>query len=168
MPPADASRRRCAIYTRKSSEEGLDQEFNSLAAQREACEAYIRSQRNEGWVLARTRYDDGRFSGGNLERPALQCLLADIRGEGDGRLGGTEVGHDGKDKVRPHHGSLLTLRWREMDSNPRSPVWETTLTRLPCLTATAFSVPSRPPPHPIWNSTHGQVPHRGRPIAGRQ
>src|SRR6202165_4797322 len=79
MPRADASRRRCAIYTRKSSEEGLEQEFNSLAAQREACEAFIRSQRSEGWVLARTRYDDGGFSGGNLQRPALQGLLADIR-----------------------------------------------------------------------------------------
>src|SRR6201987_5872061 len=79
MPRADASRRRCAIYTRKSSEEGLEQEFNSLAAQCEACEAYIRSQRNEGWVLVRTRYDDGGFSGGTLERPALQQLIADIR-----------------------------------------------------------------------------------------
>src|SRR5947208_8381195 len=79
MPRADASRRRCAIYTRKSSEEGLEQEFNSLAAQREACEAYIRSQRNEGWVLAKNRYDDGGLSGGNMERPALQGLLADIR-----------------------------------------------------------------------------------------
>src|SRR5438445_11094739 len=79
MPRADASRRRCAIYTRKSSEEGLEQEFNSLAAQREACEAYIRSQQHEGWVLARPRYDDGGFSGGNLERPALQRLLVDIR-----------------------------------------------------------------------------------------
>src|SRR5690348_1622564 len=79
MPRADASRQRCAIYTRKSSEEGLEQEFNSLAAQREACEAYIRSQRNEGWVLARTHYDDGGFSGGTLERPALQGLLADVR-----------------------------------------------------------------------------------------
>src|SRR5437016_6869901 len=79
MPRADASRRRCAIYTRKSSEEGLEQEFNSLAAQREACEAYIRSQRHEGWLLARNRYDDGGFSGGNLERPAAQRLLTDIR-----------------------------------------------------------------------------------------
>ena len=79
MPRADASRKRCAIYTRKSSEEGLEQEFNSLAAQREACEAYIRSQQHEGWVLARSRYDDGGFSGGSMERPALQNLLADIR-----------------------------------------------------------------------------------------
>jgi len=79
MPRTDTGRRRCAIYTRKSSEEGLEQEFNSLAAQREACEAYIHSQQHEGWVLVRTRYDDGGFSGGNLERPALQRLLADIR-----------------------------------------------------------------------------------------
>src|ERR1700693_3124677 len=79
MPRADASRRRCAIYTRKSSEEGLEQEFNSLAGQREACEAYIRSQQHEGWLLARNRYDDGGFSGGNLERPAAQRLLTDIR-----------------------------------------------------------------------------------------
>src|SRR4051794_38597689 len=79
MPRVDPGRKRCAIYTRKSSEEGLEQEFNSLAAQREACEAYIRSQQHEGWVLATTRYDDGGFSGGNLERPALQHLLADIR-----------------------------------------------------------------------------------------
>jgi site-specific DNA recombinase len=80
MPRSDPSRKRCAIYTRKSSEEGLEQEFNSLQAQCEACEAYIRSQRHEGWVLARTRYDDGGFSGGNIERPALQRLLADIQG----------------------------------------------------------------------------------------
>src|SRR2546429_5582907 len=79
MPRADASRGRCAIYTRKSSEEGLEQEFNSLAAQREACEAFIRSQQHEGWVLVKTRYDDGGFSGGNVERPALQDLIADIR-----------------------------------------------------------------------------------------
>src|SRR5215472_6148692 len=79
MPQADPRHKRCAIYTRKSSEEGLEQEFNSLAAQREACEAYIRSQQHEGWVLAKTHYDDGGFSGGNLERPALQHLLADIR-----------------------------------------------------------------------------------------
>ena len=79
MPRAESRQKRCAIYTRKSSEEGLEQEFNSLAAQREACEAYIRSQQHEGWGSARTRYDDGGFSGGNMERPALQALLADIR-----------------------------------------------------------------------------------------
>src|ERR1700736_658372 len=80
MPRGDTSGKRCAIYTRKSSEEGLEQEFNSLQAQSEACEAYIRSQRHEGWVSARTRYDDGGFSGGNIERPALQRMLADIQG----------------------------------------------------------------------------------------
>jgi DNA invertase Pin-like site-specific DNA recombinase len=61
---------RCAIYTRKSTEEGLDQDFNSLDAQRESAEAYIRSQAHEGWRLVPTRYDDGGFSGGNLDRPA--------------------------------------------------------------------------------------------------
>ena len=70
--------RRCAIYTRKSSEEGLDQTFNSLDAQREACEAYIKSQSHEGWKLVKAPYDDGGFSGGNLERPALQRLLVDL------------------------------------------------------------------------------------------
>ena len=69
---------RCAIYTRKSSEEGLEQSFNSLHAQREACEAYIKSQQHEGWRLVRTKYDDGGFSGGNMQRPGLQQLLADI------------------------------------------------------------------------------------------
>ena len=69
---------RCAVYTRKSSEEGLEMEFNSLDAQREACEAYVASQKAEGWVLAPDRYDDGGFSGGTLERPALRRLIADI------------------------------------------------------------------------------------------
>ena len=69
---------RCAVYTRKSSEEGLEQAFNSLHAQREACEAYTASQRSEGWVLVRDQYDDGGISGATLERPALQRLLADI------------------------------------------------------------------------------------------
>ena len=69
---------RCAIYTRKSSEHGLEQDFNSLDAQREAAEAYIKSQAHEGWRLIKTHYDDGGLSGGTLERPALQSLLADI------------------------------------------------------------------------------------------
>ena len=69
---------RCAVYTRKSSEEGLEQEFNSLHAQRESCEAYIASQRSEGWALIREHYDDGGVSGGTLERPGLKMLLADI------------------------------------------------------------------------------------------
>jgi len=69
---------RCAIYTRKSSEEGLEQDFNSLHAQREACEAYIKSQVGEGWSALPKAYDDGGFSGGSMERPGLKCLLADI------------------------------------------------------------------------------------------
>jgi len=79
--PEPAARKtvRCAIYTRKSTEEGLDQDFNSLDAQRESAEAYIRSQSHEGWKLVPTRYDDGGFSGGNLERPALRALLDDIK-----------------------------------------------------------------------------------------
>ena len=71
-------KRRCAVYTRKSTDEGLEKEFNSLDAQRESCEAYISSQRSEGWVLVHDRYDDGGVSGGTLERPALKRLLADI------------------------------------------------------------------------------------------
>jgi DNA invertase Pin-like site-specific DNA recombinase len=70
--------RRCAVYTRKSSEEGLEQAFNSLHAQREACEAYIKSQAHEGWKLVKTAYDDGGLSGGSMERPALQRLLAEV------------------------------------------------------------------------------------------
>jgi site-specific DNA recombinase len=70
---------RCAIYTRKSSEDGLEQEFNSLHAQREACAAYIASQKHEGWVMLTDQYDDGGLSGGSLERPALQHLLDDVR-----------------------------------------------------------------------------------------
>ena len=80
--PGTATRRtgtvRCAIYTRKSSEEGLEQEFNSLQAQREACEAFIDSQRHEGWICLRASYDDGGFSGATMDRPALHQLLADI------------------------------------------------------------------------------------------
>src|SRR5260370_20343285 len=71
MEPAKASSRRCAIYTLNSSEEGLEQDFNSLQAQREACEAFIKSQAGEGWRLVKTPYDDGGLSGGTMERPAL-------------------------------------------------------------------------------------------------
>src|SRR5690554_2041394 len=71
-------RQRCAIYTRKSSEEGLDMEFNSLGAQREACEAFVTSQKAEGWATIRERYDDGGFSGGTLERPGLKRLIQDV------------------------------------------------------------------------------------------
>lgn len=78
MKHAKSPVKRCAVYTRKSSEEGLEQDFNSLHAQREACEAFIKSQKGEGWKLVETAYDDGGLSGGTMERPALQRLLADI------------------------------------------------------------------------------------------
>jgi site-specific DNA recombinase len=79
--PAEAETKRsvrCAIYTRKSSDEGLDQEFNSLDAQRESAEAFIVSQKAEGWTCLPDRYDDGGFSGGSMDRPALDRLLRDI------------------------------------------------------------------------------------------
>ena len=77
-PRRSAKRVRCAIYTRKSSEEGLEQAFNSLDAQREACAAFIASQKHEGWTASPTLYDDGGFSGGTMHRPALKRLIADI------------------------------------------------------------------------------------------
>ncbi|RZJ00834.1 MAG: recombinase family protein [Brevundimonas sp.] len=76
MEPRD--RIRCAVYARKSSEEGLSQSFNSLHAQREYCEAYIKSQGGEGWTVVRQRYEDGGFSGASMARPGLERLLADI------------------------------------------------------------------------------------------
>ena len=81
MNKQSPSKKRCAIYTRKSSEEGLEQSFNSLDAQREACESYIKSQQHEGWIKLPVYYDDGGFSGGNTERPALQQLINDIKTE---------------------------------------------------------------------------------------
>jgi DNA invertase Pin-like site-specific DNA recombinase len=78
MPAKSGKVIRCAIYTRKSTEHGLDQEFNSLDAQREACEAYIKSQASQGWKALPQEYDDPAYSGGNLERPALKRLLRDI------------------------------------------------------------------------------------------
>jgi site-specific DNA recombinase len=79
MKKPDTKSLRCAIYTRVSTDAGLEQDFNSLDAQREASEAYIKSQTHEGWRLVRTSYDDGGFSGGTLDRPAMQKLLGDIR-----------------------------------------------------------------------------------------
>lgn len=76
---APSARLRCAIYTRKSADEGLDKDFNSLDAQREACAAYVMSQRHEGWVLHPDFYDDGGCTGGNMERPGLQQLLDDVK-----------------------------------------------------------------------------------------
>ena len=75
-PPPET--RRCAIYTRKSTSIGLDQDFNTLDAQRESCERYIKAQAHDGWKLIKEQYDDGGFTGANLERPAFQRLLADI------------------------------------------------------------------------------------------
>src|SRR5262245_20170248 len=77
-PRRSAKKTRCAIYTRKSSEEGLEQAFNSLHAQRETCTAFILSQKHEGWAVLPTLYDDGGFSGGTMERSALKRLIADI------------------------------------------------------------------------------------------
>ena len=77
--PTATKQVRCAIYTRKSTEEGLDQNFNSLDAQRDACESYIASQKSEGWVMLRERYDDGGYSGGNVNRPGLTKMLNDVR-----------------------------------------------------------------------------------------
>jgi site-specific DNA recombinase len=88
MQPAPRKAARCAIYTRKSTEHNLDLEFNSLDAQREACEAYIKSQAHEAWRLIRTRYDDGGLSGASLDRPALQDLLDDVRARKVCRLQG--------------------------------------------------------------------------------
>ena len=79
MMAGKAAIRWCAVYTRKSSDDGLQQEFNSLHAQREAAAAYIKSQQHEGWRLLAANYDDAGYSGGNLERPALKRLMADIR-----------------------------------------------------------------------------------------
>jgi site-specific DNA recombinase len=77
MKPSKTTR--CAIYTRVSTDQGLEQEFNSLDAQREASEAYIKSQTHEGWTCLRDAYDDGGYSGGSMERPALQKLLTDVK-----------------------------------------------------------------------------------------
>src|SRR5205814_8083845 len=78
MPRRSGKRIRCAIYTRKSTDEGLEQAFNSLDAQREACAAFILSQKHEGWTVLPSQYDDGGYSGGTIERPAMKRLLADI------------------------------------------------------------------------------------------
>ncbi len=104
---------RCAIYTRKSTEEGLDQAFNSLDAQREACAAYALSQKGEGWSVLPTLYDDGGFSGGSMERPALARLLADVQSGKVDRLGPV-----------PHWPRLCrqtSRRWRSPRSDRGSP-----------------------------------------------
>ena len=87
--PALAPRKRCAIYTRKSTDEGLDQDYNSLEAQRDAGLAFVASQRHEGWMAVPDGYDDGGYSGGNLDRPGLKRLMADIEA---GRVDIVEIG----------------------------------------------------------------------------
>ena len=83
---------RCAVYTRKSSEEGLEQDFNSLHAQREACEAYVKSQKHEGWVVLPAQYDDGGISGATMERPALQFQSGEWQSLGNrARIGDEQV-----------------------------------------------------------------------------
>ena len=120
---------RCAIYTRKSSEEGLDQEFNSLDAQREAAEAYIASQKAEGWICLPDRYDDGGFTGGNMDRPALERLLRDIERRQD-RLRGRLQGGPPEplaDGLRPDHGdrsrSTTSRSSRSRSSSTRRTRW---------------------------------------------
>ena len=85
---------RCAIYTRKSSEDGLEQDFNSLDAQRESCEAFILSQKHEGWTALPEMYDDGGLSGGTLERPALKRISCGYRGPSDRHCGRLQGGID--------------------------------------------------------------------------
>src|SRR6266436_9249552 len=79
MTSGNPKRIRCAIYTRVSDDQGLEQDFNSLDAQYDASQSYIRSQAHAGWILIRSKYDDGGFTGGNIDRPALQRLIADVR-----------------------------------------------------------------------------------------
>ena len=123
------SRIRCAIYTRKSSEEGLEQSFNSLDAQREACEAYVLSQKQEGWLPLPTAYDDGGYSGGNMERPALKRLLADIAAK---RV----------DTVVVYKVDRLTRRWLTL---PR--LWKPSTGRVSALSPS----PSNSTPPPPWD-----------------
>ena len=112
VTPSTAKPMRCAIYTRVSSDEGLEQAFNSLDAQREACAAYILSQKHEGWSTLPARYDDGGFSGGSMDRPALRQLLADVRGRQD-RCGGRLQGRSADPRagrLRPHRRHLRCRR----------------------------------------------------------
>ena len=112
MTPSAPRQGRCAIYTRKSTDEGLEQAFNSLDAQREACEAYILSQKHEGWTTLPRGYDDGGFSGGSMDRPGLRQLLADVDGRQDrcrGRLQGRSA-DPRAGRLRPHRRHLRRRR----------------------------------------------------------
>ena len=114
---------RCAIYTRKSTEEGLQQEFNSLDAQRESSEAYIASMKHEGWVCLPDRYDDGGFTGGNVDRPAVQRLLKDIQAHR--REGPSDALHHGQQMrvsaghARQRRGQSRPRPWRSSFSQDR-------------------------------------------------
>jgi hypothetical protein len=121
---------RCAIYTRKSSDDGLEQEFNSLDAQREACEAYVTSQRHAGWIALPEMYDDGGLSGGTIERPALQRLLSGIKA-GPINLGARKTpaaSHRGFDRSGSPHRSChaITVRLVPIAQEP-APVTRTRL-----------------------------------------
>jgi DNA invertase Pin-like site-specific DNA recombinase len=120
---------RCAIYTRVSTEHGLEQEFNSLDNQREASEAYIKSQAHEGWKLIRTHYDDGGYSGGSVDRPALKKLLDDIRAH---RI----------DVVVVYKVDRLTAR------SPTSPSWSNCSTSIGCRSSRS---PRRSTRRPAWD-----------------
>jgi site-specific DNA recombinase len=125
MKPTERRVLRCAIYTRKSTEHNLDLEFNSLDAQREACDAYVKSQAHEGWRLIADRYDDGAFSGASLERPALQNVLADVR---SGKINIVVVRADRVDGATrplpplPAKCSITTLVWAARN-NAAGYVW---------------------------------------------
>jgi DNA invertase Pin-like site-specific DNA recombinase len=116
---------RCAIYTRKSHEEGLDQDFNSLDAQREAGEAYIKSQKHEGWQLIQAQYNDGGFSGGTMQRPALQQLLADIK---SGTIDIRSIAYHARSAILPKWSRYLmriTSRlYQSRSLSTRPPRWE--------------------------------------------
>ena len=108
-------RMRCAVYARKSSEEGLDQEYNSIDAQRDAGHAYIASQRAEGWIAVADDYDDPAFSGGNMERPALKRLMADIEAGKIG-AGGTWIPSGTSQRVACD-GVAVQGNWHKFDGN---------------------------------------------------
>ena len=129
-PRCSAKKTRCAIYTRKSSEEGLEQAFNSLDAQREACAAFILSQKHEGWTVLPALYDDGGFSGGTMERPALKRLIADIE---EGQI----------DVVVVYKVDRLT--------RARSPILPSLSTSLTAAASPSCRSPSNSTPPPAWD-----------------
>jgi len=144
---------RCAIYTRKSSEEGLEQEFNSLQAQHEACEAFINSQRHEGWVCLRAAYDDGGFSGATMDRPALQHQTAGRIGQDGLSPAKARLRWDRRGIRQPHQRHCgtgiwpdrdIAAGWRDIDTPYASlPTWSRSQPRTPARKA---GVPDFPKP----------------------